>query len=75
MPRTLRELRAMPFRGFFSGVRVTWTAYVVSKTGDRDVLFDDIPSEDDARGLRDALQLLLSRDRDPLRQARRPAVD
>ncbi len=75
MPQTLGELRRRPFRGFFSGVRVIWTVYVVSRSGDRDVLFDDILSEEEAESLRDCLQHLLSRDPDPLRQAHHGGAD
>lgn len=56
--RTIRELRALPFGGWFSGAKVVWTVYAEMREGPRLALFEQVGTEDDALGLRDALREL-----------------
>ena len=58
VPRTLRELRARPFGGRFSGAKVSWTVYAEMKEGPRMPLFEHVGSEEEAYGLRDTLREL-----------------
>lgn len=58
VPRTLRELRARPFGGRFSGVKVEWTVCPELKDGPRVPPFERVGSEEYPYGLRDTLREL-----------------